>query len=104
MVYGDFAATPQDRWTLLSKGLWLKHENRTPIGVVKSRGGLHHRRVRSTSAEKRAAMRKLGLPLLEHSEDFQKTRAYAMALAAACGADRVMTFHLIWVTTWTRAS
>ncbi|GAB2461430.1 threonine dehydratase [Comamonas humi] len=43
-VYQDFAATPQYRWGLLSERLgaecWLKHENHTPVGAFKIRGGL----------------------------------------------------------------
>ena len=44
VVYRDFAATPQYRWGLLSQRLgtdcWLKHENHTPVGAFKIRGGL----------------------------------------------------------------
>lgn len=44
LVYGVFAGTPQYNWPLLSKrcGLevWVKHENHTPIGAFKVRGGL----------------------------------------------------------------
>ena len=44
VVYRDFAATPQYRWGLLSERLgtdcWLKHENHTPVGAFKIRGGL----------------------------------------------------------------
>ena len=44
VVYRDFAATPQYRWALLSQRLgtdcWLKHENHTPVGAFKIRGGL----------------------------------------------------------------
>ena len=44
VVYRDFAATPQYRWALLSERLgtdcWLKHENHTPVGAFKIRGGL----------------------------------------------------------------
>ena len=43
-IYQDFAATPQYRWGLLSERLgadcWLKHENHTPVGAFKIRGGL----------------------------------------------------------------
>ena len=43
-VYREFQATPQYRWGLLSEALgaecWLKHENHTPIGAFKVRGGL----------------------------------------------------------------
>lgn len=44
VVYQDFQATPQYRWGLLSERLgtdcWLKHENHTPVGAFKIRGGL----------------------------------------------------------------
>ena len=44
VVYRDFAATPQYRWALLGERLgtdcWLKHENHTPVGAFKIRGGL----------------------------------------------------------------
>jgi len=43
-VYRDFAATPQYRWATLSQRLgtecWVKHENHTPVGAFKIRGGL----------------------------------------------------------------
>ena len=44
VVYREFAATPQYAWPLLSQKLgtacWLKHENHTPVGAFKIRGGL----------------------------------------------------------------
>ncbi len=44
VVYQDFAPTPQYRWPLLAERLgtecWLKHENHTPVGAFKIRGGL----------------------------------------------------------------
>ena len=44
VVYRDFQATPQYRWALLSERLgtdcWVKHENHTPVGAFKIRGGL----------------------------------------------------------------
>ena len=44
VVYRDFAPTPQYRWALLSERLgadcWVKHENHTPVGAFKIRGGL----------------------------------------------------------------
>ncbi|MFT4241286.1 MAG: threonine dehydratase [Acidovorax sp.] len=44
VVYRDFAPTPQYRWGLLGERLgtecWLKHENHTPVGAFKIRGGL----------------------------------------------------------------
>jgi len=49
IVYASMDATPQYRWPLLSERLgaevWVKHENHTPVGAFKIRGGLvyfHH--------------------------------------------------------------
>ncbi|MFN2644299.1 MAG: threonine dehydratase [Burkholderiales bacterium] len=49
IVYRHMPATPQYRWPLLCDRigieLWLKHENHTPVGAFKLRGGLvyfHH--------------------------------------------------------------
>jgi threonine dehydratase len=44
LVHGVFPGTPQYAWPLLAKRLeaevWVKHENDTPIGAFKVRGGL----------------------------------------------------------------
>jgi threonine dehydratase len=44
VVYREFTATPQYRWATLSQRLgtdcWVKHENHTPVGAFKIRGGL----------------------------------------------------------------
>ena len=44
VVYRSFQATPQYAWPLLQQRLgtevWLKHENHTPVGAFKIRGGL----------------------------------------------------------------
>ena len=44
VVYREFQATPQYRWGQLSQRLgtecWVKHENHTPVGAFKLRGGL----------------------------------------------------------------
>jgi threonine dehydratase len=44
VVYRAFQATPQYRWATLSARLgadcWVKHENHTPVGAFKIRGGL----------------------------------------------------------------
>jgi threonine dehydratase len=46
VVYGQFQATPQYAWGLLGEKLgatcWVKHENHTPVGAFKIRGGLVH--------------------------------------------------------------
>ena len=136
VVYRDFAATPQYRWALLSERLgtdcWLKHENHTPVGAFKIRGGLTYfdqlaqrgappqevisatrgnhgqsmgwaaRRhgvactivvPRGNSVEKNAAMRALGVTLVEHGSDFQEAREHAMHIAAERGAHMVPSFH-----------
>ena len=136
VVYRDFQPTPQYRWALLGQRLgaevWLKHENHTPVGAFKIRGGLTYfdqlrqrgelpdhvisatrgnhgqsigwaaraHGVRCTivvpygnSTEKNAAMRALGVELVEHGADFQASREHAMALAAQSGAHMVPSFH-----------
>ena len=136
VVYRDFAPTPQYRWGLLSERLgtdcWLKHENHTPVGAFKIRGGLTYfdqlarrgalpREVisatrgnhgqsmgwaarrhgvactivvpRGNSVEKNAAMRALGVTLVEHGSDFQEAREHAMHIAAERGAHMVPSFH-----------
>lgn len=44
VVYQEFQATPQYRWASLGTHLgtdcWVKHENHTPVGAFKIRGGL----------------------------------------------------------------
>ncbi len=44
VVYREFPPTPQYRWAMLSQRLgtdcWIKHENHTPVGAFKIRGGL----------------------------------------------------------------
>jgi len=46
IVYRAMPATPQYRWALASQRLgtecWLKHENHSPVGAFKIRGGLCH--------------------------------------------------------------
>ena len=136
VVYRDFPPTPQYRWGLLSERLgtecWLKHENHTPVGAFKIRGGLTYfdqlarrgplpREVisatrgnhgqsmgwaarrhgvactivvpRGNSHEKNAAMRALGVTLVEHGSDFQEAREHAMRLATERGAHMVPSFH-----------
>ena len=136
VVYRDFPPTPQYRWGLLSERLgtecWLKHENHTPVGAFKIRGGLTYfdqlarrgplpREVisatrgnhgqsmgwaarrhgvactivvpRGNSVEKNAAMRALGVTLIEHGDDFQEAREHAIHLAAQRGAHMVPSFH-----------
>ena len=136
IVYSEFQATPQYRWSLASQRLgtdcWIKHENHTPVGAFKIRGGLtyfaalkdrgelpshvvsatrgNHGQsigwaaraygVRCTiivphgnSVEKNAAMRSLGVTLLEQGEDFQDAREFAKRFAEEKGAHMVPSFH-----------
>lgn len=136
VVYRAFAATPQYAWPLLADKLgttcWVKHENHTPVGAFKIRGGLTYfdqlvrkqalpaevisatrgnhgqsigwaaraHGVRCTivvphgnSVEKNAAMRALGVTLIEHGTDFQESREHAIAWAQQSGAHMVPSFH-----------
>ncbi|MCG2591628.1 threonine dehydratase [Ramlibacter sp. XY19] len=129
-------ATPQFAWPLLQARLgrpvWVKHENHTPVGAFKLRGGLtyfetlareqpgvrgvvsatrgnHGQSVgfaarrhglaatvvvpRGNSVEKNAAMRALGVELLEHGDDFQEAREHAIALAQRQSLHMVPSFH-----------
>ena len=136
VVYREFQATPQYRWGLSSQRLgtdcWIKHENHTPVGAFKIRGGLtyfdalkqrgelpaevisatrgnHGQSIgwaarshgvacsivvpHGNSLEKNAAMRALGVTLIEHGSDFQESREFAIRLAAERGAHMVPSFH-----------
>ena len=136
LIYREFQATPQYRWAGLSGRLgahcWVKHENQTPVGAFKIRGGLtyfealrqhgalplevisatrgnHGQSIgwaarshgvacsivvpRGNSLEKNAAMRALGVTLIEHGEDFQESREHAARLAVERGAHMVPSFH-----------
>ena len=139
IVYSAMAATPQYRWPLLRDRLgteaWLKHENHTPVGAFKIRGGLvyftdlvKNRKVKGVisatrgnhgqsvglaarrcgipakivvphgnSVEKNAAMRSLGVELIEHGEDFQAAREHAEALAREHSLHMVPSFHPLLV-------
>ena len=137
VVYREFPPTPQYRWALLSERLgaegWLKHENHTPVGAFKIRGGLtffaalqargelprevisatrgnHGQSIgwaarahgvhcsivvpRGNSVEKNAAMRALGVELIEHGDDFTESSDHAARLAEQRGALRVPSFHM----------
>jgi threonine dehydratase len=136
IVRGVFAPTPQQGWPLLDErvgaNVWVKHENHTPVGAFKLRGGLTyfdalHRRepqcrgvVSATrgnhgqsvgfaarrlgfaativvphgnSVEKNAAMRALGVELIEHGADFQAAREHAAQLARQRGLHMVPSCH-----------
>ena len=135
-VHAVMPPTPQYAWPLLRERLgvtvWVKHENHTPVGAFKVRGGLTYfetllrerpalagvisatrgnhgqsvglvarRCALSTtivvpsgnSTEKNAAMRALGVTLIEHGEDFQAAREYATGLATERGLHMVPSFH-----------
>jgi threonine dehydratase len=55
IVYGAMPPTPQYAWPLLAEATrcecWVKHENHTPIGAFKVRGGLVHMRLRKERGE-----------------------------------------------------
>jgi threonine dehydratase len=128
--------TPHYAWPLLSQRLgmtvWVKHENHTPAGAFKVRGGLtyfeqlaargdaargvitatrgnHGQSVgfaarkyglpativvpHGNSVEKNAAMRALGVELIQHGDDFQASREHAMAIAQREGLHMVPSFH-----------
>ena len=136
VVYREFQPTPQYRWGLSSQRLgtdcWIKHENHTPVGAFKLRGGLtyfdalqrlgplpaevisatrgnHGQSIgwaarahgvactivvpHGNSLEKNAAMRALGVTLIEHGQDFQESREFAIQLAAERSAHMVPSFH-----------
>lgn len=124
IVYRAMPPTPQYSWPLLNEALgvetWVKHENHTPTGAFKVRGGLvyihelarrapqvrgvvsatrgnHGQSVgfsvrrhglqativvpHGNSKEKNAAMRALGVRLVEHGQEFQECRVHAARLA-----------------------
>ena len=140
IVYSDMQATPQYRWPLLCERLgtelWVKHENHSPVGAFKIRGGLvyfahlakadqvpkgvigatrgnHGQSVgyaarrygvpativvpHGNSVEKNAAMRALGVKLIEHGDDFQAAREYAQTLAGEQSLHLVPSFHPLLV-------
>ena len=140
IVYSDMQATPQYRWPLLCERLgaevWVKHENHTPVGAFKIRGGLvyfahlaqsdqvpkgvigatrgnHGQSVgyaaqrygipativvpHGNSVEKNAAMRALGVKLIEHGDDFQAAREFAHTLAHEQSLHLVPSFHPLLV-------
>lgn len=55
IVYAAMPPTPQYAWPLLAAATqcecWVKHENHTPIGAFKVRGGLVHMRLRKERGE-----------------------------------------------------
>ena len=55
IVYAAMPPTPQYAWPLLAEAtgaeVWVKHENHTPIGAFKLRGGLVHMAMRKDRGE-----------------------------------------------------
>lgn len=55
IVYAAMPPTPQYAWPLLAEATqcecWVKHENHTPVGAFKVRGGLVHMRLRKERGE-----------------------------------------------------
>lgn len=135
-VYAAMPPTPQYAWPMLGARLgatvWAKHENHTPAGAFKIRGGLTyferlvqtHPDVRhvvsatrgnhgqsvgfaarrhglaativvphGNSVEKNAAMRALGVTLVEHGDEFQTASEHAGLLAERDGLHRIPSFH-----------
>jgi threonine dehydratase len=139
LVYESMPPTPQYRWPLLESRVgsevWVKHENHTPTGSFKIRGGLvyfddlcragrpagvvtatrgnhgqsvgfaaRHYRVpaaivvpHGNSVEKNAAMRALGVELIERGHDFQAANEAAAEVAAQRGWHRLPSFHPLLV-------
>ncbi len=140
IIYEVMAPTAQYCWPLLSERLgteiWLKHENHTPVGAFKIRGGLvffndlaksgrvpegvisatrgnHGQSVgfaarrqgipvkivvpRGNSTEKNAAMKALGVELIEYGDQFQEAREYAEKLAQEQSLLMVPSFHPLLV-------
>jgi threonine dehydratase len=137
VVHAAMPPTPQYVWPLLAEALgteaWLKHENHTPVGAFKIRGGLTYfdalrrrephcpgvvsatrgnhgqsigfaaRRANlpatifvpfGNSPEKNAAMRALGVTLVEHGADFQEAREQAARFAHERGWHFVRAFDM----------
>jgi threonine dehydratase len=139
LVYESMPPTPQYRWPLLDSRVgttvWVKHENHTPTGAFKVRGGLvyfddlvrsgkpagvvtatrgnHGQSIgfaarrygipativvpHGNSVEKNAAMRALGVELIERGRDFQAATEAAAEIAAERGWHRLPSFHPLLV-------
>ena len=139
-VHAAMPPTPQYAWPLLARRtgaeVWVKHENHTPTGAFKVRGGLvyfddlarrgvpaggvvtatrgnHGQSVgfaaarhgvraavvvpHGNSVEKNAAMRALGVELIEQGDDFQAASEAAAQLAEERGWHRLPSFHPLLV-------
>ena len=136
IVYAAMPPTPQYVWPLLAAATgceaWVKHENHTPIGAFKVRGGLVHMRLRKergetngivtatrgnhgqsiafgasrvgipvtivvpfgNSVEKNAAMKALGVELIQAGADFDEARDSAMHIAKERTLDFLPSFGM----------
>ncbi|WP_373503799.1 threonine dehydratase [Aestuariivirga sp.] len=134
IVYAAMPPTPQYAWPLLAEAVgaevWVKHENHTPTGAFKVRGGIVHLKRRhdqgltrgvisatrgnhgqsipfgarrvgipvtivcpvGNSVEKNAAMRALGVDLIEVGHDFDAAREAAMEMARERNLDFIPSF------------
>jgi threonine dehydratase len=140
LVYQSMPPTPQYRWPLLEARVgtpvWVKHENHTPTGAFKVRGGLVYleelirngakpdgvisatrgnhgqsvgfaaRQYRipaavvvpfGNSVDKNAAMRSLGVEVIEQGHDFQAASEAADVIAIDRGWHRFPSFHPLLV-------
>jgi threonine dehydratase len=140
VVYRAMSPTPQQRWPLLDAragtSVWVKHENQTPVGAFKIRGGLvcfdaltrgggaiagvvaatrgnHGQSIgfaarlhglpaaivvpHGNSTGKNAAMRALGVELIEEGHDFQASLEAAGRIAAERGWRMVPSFDRLLV-------
>jgi threonine dehydratase len=140
LIYQSMPPTPQYRWPLLEERVgttvWVKHENHTPTGAFKVRGGLvyleglcrtgdkpdgvisatrgnHGQSVGfaaqkygiraavvvpiDNSVEKNAAMRALGVEVIEQGHDFQAAAEIADEIATDRGWHRFPSFHPLLV-------
>lgn len=141
LIYSSMPPTPQYCWPLLCEKLgtevWVKHENHTPTGAFKIRGGLvyfaelhqsgllkngvisatrgnHGQSLglaskkygipatvvvpKGNSLEKNAAMRALGVELIEYGDDFQESREEAIRLSEEKGLHMVPSYHKSLIT------
>ena len=135
VVYQAMSPTPQQRWPLLDARagaqVWVKHENQTPVGAFKIRGGLvyldalrrespavkgvvaatrgnHGQSIgfaarrhgipativapHGNSTGKNAAMKALGVELIEEGHDFQASLEAAERIAGERGWHMVPSF------------
>ncbi len=94
VVYRHMQPTPQFSWPILSREVgaevWLKHENATPTGAFKVRGGLVPH---GNSVEKNAAMEALGAGVIIHGKDFQEALEHSASLGAERALELVPPFH-----------